>query len=151
MNYCSVIKINRLLLIFLIAISNRSFAAGDWARYKGICSEDGTENHKTEVIADFDGNGTRDIARLEQNVVTKAVRVAVWMNKSLSPSIAFESNEDIGQALNLLAMPRTTPNFFEEKKIKKYPALIYSSCAIFDAYFFWDAASKKFLSVWDWN
>jgi hypothetical protein len=105
-----------------------------------------------EIHGDFDGNGKKDIARLEDNAQQKKRRLAVWLNGAGTP-VVLEENI-LRSASDYLSVK--APGVFEpfidstdKTPVKvEFEAIATGTCESSEVIYYWDKATKKFKQVW---
>jgi len=114
----------------------------------GVPCRGKTAGKEWVVFADLDGNQTPDIARLQQNLGTHRVRLAVWMNGTESPVILDE--KETLQAGNFLRLAPPGKRWLPGKKgrlVISKASLSYGACGVNEQVFHWSDDKGKFIST----
>jgi hypothetical protein len=103
------------------------------------------------VLADFDNNGTPDLARLQENKKTHRIRLAVWMNGSTTP-VVLDDKEPL-KAGNFLRLQVPATRQALGAAGKKTPlkvkaaSLSYGACGVNEWVFQWDENKGKMVAT----
>lgn len=140
-----MIKASVVCAILLCSVLVSAKETGEWGEFIPAADNTCAKKGELTLTADFDGNGKKDIARLQQN--KEQVRLAVWMNGEKTPFVlAEEAAANAGNYLTLakLGEIKAFDGVTESKYKVTLPSPVYGTCESSAHIYQWDKKSKKF-------
>lgn len=131
-----------LFSVFAYADDWRAFPANPRLPCKGRVS-----GKELVVLADFDNNGTPDLARVQENKKTHRVRLAVWMNGENTPVVLDDKEALKAGNFLRLQVPATREALGAGGKKTSFKiksaSLSYGACGVNEWVFQWDEAKGR--------